>query len=193
MKKTNYTEWSHKTIDKHRNTPHTLLFHHRHITQADWSQQWTDTLKSLPSGQIITDELRCTPLLLWASRLGYRARGRNKHTRSNFLFVELWSQTHQQIQSRKVFYNACSVAMLSACMLMFCSSAQWSSCSWSVRRRRELSFTWWALQFYLESRSGSAPCSASSTRQHLSASVYRTSISASSTLPMQVAVACLSK
>ena len=103
--------------------------HHRHITQADWSQQWTDTLKSLPSGQIITEELRCTPLLLWASRLGYRARRRNKHTRSNFLFVELWSQTHQHIQSRKVFYNACSVAMLSACMLMLCSSAQWSSCT----------------------------------------------------------------
>ena len=38
--------------------------------------------------------------------------------------AQYWDPTHT---SRKVLYNACSVAVLSARMLMLCSSAQWSS------------------------------------------------------------------
>ena len=198
-KKTNYIERTHISIDKHRNTSHThththFYSHHRHITQADWSPQWTNTLKSLPSGQIITEELRCTPLLLWASRLGYRARRRNKHTRPNFLFVELWSQTHQHIQSRKVFYNACSVAMLSARMLMLCSSAQWSASTWSVWRTREILFIWWARRFPI--KLGRYRKSSYQSRQlfqcHVTL-VHEASVSDSSTLPMPIAVASSSK
>ena len=33
---------------------------------------------------------------------------------------------------QKVIYNACSVVMLTVCMLMLCSSAQWSSTKRSV-------------------------------------------------------------
>ena len=38
--------------------------------------------------------------------------------------AQFWDPTHTL---RKVLYNACSVAVLSARMLMLCSSAQWSS------------------------------------------------------------------
>ena len=72
--------------------------------------------------------------------------------------------------------------MLSARMLMLCSSVQWSSSTWSIRRRRELSFTWWASQFYLESRS--VPRSRESHNWISVTLVYRTSIWDSSILLM---------
>jgi hypothetical protein len=43
--------------------------------------------------------------------------------------AQYWDPTHT---SRKVLYNACSVAVLSARMLMLCSSAQW----WAAPRMR---------------------------------------------------------
>ena len=134
-------------------------------------------------------------LSLWASRLGSRAKKRNKHARPNIIFVDLWSQTHQNIHSRKIFYNACSVAMLSARMLMLCSGAQWSSSTWSVWRTRELLFIWWAPRFHIKAdRYRELQHFQSAWTFSLNFFVdWTASISDSSTLLMLIAVASSSK
>ena len=159
-------------------------------------------LKSWPSRLITTEEVRTIPqscLLLFGESLdnesGYIARKRNKHARHNIIFVDLWLQTRENIHSWKVFYNACSVAMLSARMLMLCSSAQWSSSTWSVWRTREILFIWWAPRCRIKlgryRKSQHVHC-----RQlfqcHVTL-VHEASISFSSTLPMPIAVASSSK
>ena len=158
-------------------------------------------LKSWPSRLITTEEVRTIPqscLLLFGESLdnesGYIARQRNKRAWHIIIFVDLWLQTRENIHSWKVFYNACSVAMLSARMLMLCSSAQWSASTWSVWRTREILFIWWARRFPI--KLGRYRKSSYQSRQlfqcHVTL-VHEASISDSSTLPMPIAVASSSK
>ena len=124
---------------------------HTSIHSIDTSHKLSGVNSELPLSRSLLFGEPLEKWIVWASRLGYRAKKRKKHARPNIIFVDLWSQTHQNIHSRKIFYNACSVAMLSARMLMLCSGAQWSSSTWSVWRTRELLFIWWAPRFRIKS------------------------------------------
>ena len=159
-------------------------------------------LKSWTSGLITTEEVRSTPQsrsLLFGESLdnesGYIARQRNKRAWHIIIFVDLWLQTRENIHSWKVFYNACSVAMLSARMLMLCSSAQWSASTWSVWRTREILFIWWARRFPIKLgryRKTSYMHFCQLFQGHVTL-VHEASVSDSSTLPMPIAVASSSK